>query len=128
MTVEECKAIAADVLGELPQKVHDALERVTLHVLDAPPEGEPADARGAFVGQQAAEDDLGEEDGAFFDVDTDTGDLFQATDMGSCIAAGDVFLFASNLKSADDVERALYHEIAHALGEDENDAALLGVG
>lgn len=129
MTVESVRAAAARFLEELPQQVHDALEAVTVQVLDGPPPGCPADVKAIFTGQQQQGDPDDDEDcdaGAWYDIN-DQGEL-ELVAVGGCVPArGVIALVAPNLFSEDEVHIALAHETGHALGMDEDDVAELGL-
>lgn len=132
MTVSEARAAAAAALAELPQQVHDALEHVSVRVVDFPPEGIPSDVKGIFLGQQQKGDPDADDDddqaGEWYDVDPENPDeLVEAEFGGYAPARGQIVIVAGNLLDADDVARTLYHETGHALGMSEEDVAELGL-
>jgi hypothetical protein len=134
VTVTEARTAAAALLAELPQPIHDALERVALHVVDRPPAEVPSDVKGIFVGRQRvggpleADDDNDDADaGEWFDVGP-SGDLELVGVGGGSPAEGAIYLVAPNLADADDLQLTALHEITHALGDDEQGADDLGLG
>jgi predicted Zn-dependent protease with MMP-like domain len=127
MTVAQAREHVAALLAELPQEVHDALENVIIHVVENAPSEVP-DAKAVFDGEPLAggQDDE-DDDGPYYDLDED-GSPVRALDIGTLQPAkGQIVLFASNLRSPDEVQAAILHEMSHALGEDEDDVFLLGV-
>jgi predicted Zn-dependent protease with MMP-like domain len=106
MTLDECRACVSRLLDSLPESTHDALEDVVVHVVDAPADPHPPDARAVFDGIPATEADDEENEQAM-------------------PAAGNIVLFAANLPTEDSVRKALLHEIEHAMGGDEIDAELM---
>lgn len=110
MQLLEARDAVAELLGELPRQVHDMLEHVSCQVLDRPPSTEPPDTKAMFVGRQQL--------GAPEDGDDD--DEIEP-------AHGTILLFSENLAGWVQAQMAVMHEIAHALGLDENDVAELGL-
>lgn len=133
VTVTEARAAAAGVLAELLQPIHDALEHVTVRVVDRPPAGVPSDVKGIFLGQQAISppDDVEDDDdggaGDWWDIGP-SGDLELVAVGGGEPARGTIYLVAPNLADRTDLEHTAYHEISHALGESEDGADDLGLG
>jgi predicted Zn-dependent protease with MMP-like domain len=131
VTVTDARRAADKMLAELPQQVHDALEHVSMRVVDHPPAGVPSDVKGIFLGRQQvgppddAEDDDGDA-GEWYDVGAG-GDLELVGVGGGLLAEGVIYLVARNLADAGDLESVAYHEIAHALGESEEGTAALGL-
>lgn len=128
MTVDQVRAAADHWLEELPQHVHDALELVTVQVVDEPPADRP-DARAIFIGQQQQGDpeDCDDHDaGAWYDFNAQ-GEL-ELLMLGDAVPArGVIVLVAPNLASPDEAWIALAHETGHALGMDEDEVAELGL-
>ncbi len=110
MNLLEARDAVAELLGELPQQIHDMLEDVSCQVLAFPtPDVDPG-AKGVFVGLQ--------QEGAP-EEDTDDDEIVHAK--------GTIQLFAANLEDAVDAQRAGLHEIGHALGLSEWDVMELGL-
>ena len=129
----DARRAAENVLTELPQQVHDALEHVSLRVVEHPPAGVPSDVKGIFMGRQQVgppDDADGDDDdadaGEWYDVAAG-GDLELVGVGGGLLAEGVIYLVARNLNDPGDLEATAYHEIAHALGEDEEGTAALGL-
>lgn len=134
MNVTDARAAAVRALEELPQPIHDALERVTVRVLEHPPPRVPSDVKAIFVGRQqvggpddADDDDDDTDAGEHYDVG-DGGEIELVAVGGGALAEGVIYLVAGNLTDPGDLETALYHEISHALGTDEAGAEELGLG
>lgn len=117
----EADEIAGEVMGALDDEIADVLTGVTVYVVDGREDPEvpeairnagllrasiPADFRGMFLGQQAAE----------------------YGDDGGGPAEGSIILNARNLHTAADVRTTLAHEIGHALGMNEEEVENLGLG
>lgn len=135
MTLTDAHTMAAALLEDLPQQIHDALERVDVQVVDLPPPGVPSDAKAIFLGhqQEGSDGELEEDDdadaGDWYDIDPEDPDELVLVDhVGMRPAEGTIVLVSSNLADAEDLEIALYHEMGHALGMDEQEVAELGLG
>jgi calcineurin-like phosphoesterase family protein len=107
MTLLEVRAAAAAALKQLHQPTHDALEHVEVLVMERPPAQVRSDAKAYFYGHQQEVDEEDEDD--------------------VTPARGQIVLIAGNLESVEEVERAVYHEISHALGGTEWDNVELGL-
>lgn len=134
MTVTEARTAAAALLAELPQPIHDALEHVTLRVVDRPPAEVPSDVKGIFLGTQrvgppldADDDDDDNDAGEWYDFGPN-GEIELVGVGGGEPARGTIYLVAPNLESDEDLQLVGMHEIEHALGGSEQDADDLGVG
>lgn len=130
MNVASCRAAVARFLEELPQQVHDALESVTVQVVERVPPGHPPDVKGIFIGRPQAGDPEDDDDcdaGEWYDYDPETGQLELAEHGGVVPAEGTIVLVASNLANDNDVQLCLAHETGHALGLDEWEVAELGL-
>lgn len=127
MTVEEVEAAVTSFASSVPEALATAIQNITVHtardrndvavikaaILDAGvvPADIPSNFRAVYLGEQldqlaAAADDVEEV------VDS---------------IRGAIVLNASMLLSPQDVYDTLLHEIAHALGYDEDEVAMLGL-
>lgn len=108
MLLRQARDVAVQVLAGLPQQIHDALELVTLELVDQPPPGVRSDARGYFEGmQQIAPDEDEDSDGV--------------------PAIGKIVICARNVATAAELEVCIMHEVGHALGCSEEDNECLGL-
>jgi hypothetical protein len=107
--IEECRAAAREAREALPEHVREVLARVEFEITDDP----TVEWKGCFTGWPGLADDDPEVE--------DEGD-------DPCLPEGRILLAAANLADAAEVRAILLHEIAHALGFDETETALLGLG
>lgn len=129
MDLRAATRAAEAMLNHLPQDVHDALEGVALRVVATTPPGVASDVRGYFQGFQQKGDPDDDDDvdaGGWYDFN-DCGELELAHWGGLTPAAGEIVLIADRIPDAEELERTLCHEIAHALGYDEWETAELGL-
>lgn len=110
--VADVPALRAILAADYPKGVPNESDPDNAQDNDAPPPGVvPDDARGLFVGLQAEPEDPDDPDCEDFDR-----------------AEGVIFLVAANHDDAADLHHTVTHEIAHALGYDEAEAAEMGLG
>lgn len=115
MTVDDISTIVETAIADLPEEVQQGIDQVLIVVAEnhidpvLPPEtGFPADFKGCYIGTviEGQDDD----------------DTFTDPPIGT------IYLNAANLKTQDDVLKALHHEIGHVLGLSEEEVENLGMG
>jgi predicted Zn-dependent protease with MMP-like domain len=114
VTIPEVRDAAIEALTSLDADIQAALVDVEIHIVMFPQDAAcdlattpPHDAQGVYVGTVL--------EGVDEDEDKVPG------------PAGTVYLFATNLADVDDVHLALWHELGHALGLDEDEVEGLGL-
>lgn len=131
MTVGELREIMYEVLGELPPEVRRFVKsRVAFEARPKPTpadleRGAKPDDRGYFYGLRVRGDD--EDDDADVLEADDDDDVAQSPEYRP---GGLIVLFPGNVHpcSREALAEVLRHELAHFLGEDEDQAAELGLG
>jgi predicted Zn-dependent protease with MMP-like domain len=114
VTIFEVRTAAIKALEALDEDIQAALVGVEIHIAAFPEDASrelvttpPHDVQGVYIGTVL--------EGVDEDEDKVTGPV------------GTVYLFAANLTDDDDVHLALWHELGHALGLDEDEVEGLGL-
>jgi predicted Zn-dependent protease with MMP-like domain len=111
MKTAQARAIVLSCLDELPSEINDSLENCSFVICSHPED---------VIGADFPSDTKG-----VFDGTVDEG--FDDEDENRHAPTGTLWIFAANLGDEADATAVVLHEIAHALGMDEDEVDALGL-